>query len=115
MPDIVDAQRDRISMLEERIRQLEDALMPPTIVIPLEYRLTSSEARVYAHLASRDVATKQSIMLALYSDRIDLEPEIKIVDVFVCKMRQKLKRFDVVIETVWGHGYRLVRKREVAA
>jgi two-component system cell cycle response regulator CtrA len=38
------------------------------------------------------------------------EPAIKIIDVFVCKLREKLslsagnKRY---IETVWGRGYRL--------
>lgn len=35
------------------------------------------------------------------------EQEIKIVDVFVCKLRKKLKGLGVSIETVWGRGYRL--------
>ncbi len=35
------------------------------------------------------------------------EPEIKIVDVFVCKLRKKLTSagFETPIETVWGQGY----------
>ncbi|NTI27643.1 helix-turn-helix domain-containing protein [Rhizobium rhizogenes] len=89
--------------------------MPSTLAAPIEYQLTSSESRVYAHLASRDLATKQSIMMALYSDRPDDEPEIKIVDVFVCKLRKKLTRFGVLIETVWGQGYRLAKQTERAA
>ncbi|ANM12075.1 winged helix-turn-helix domain-containing protein [Rhizobium sp. N324] len=108
MDDLVDLQRDRIEFLEERIRQLEEALMPASIPVPVEYQLTANEARVYAHLASRDFGTRQSIMTALYSDRLE-EPEMKIVDVFVCKMRRKLKPFGVRIETVWGQGYRLAR------
>ena len=35
------------------------------------------------------------------------EPEMKIIDVFVCKVRKRLERAGLrnAIETVWGHGY----------
>jgi two-component system cell cycle response regulator CtrA len=36
------------------------------------------------------------------------EPELKIIDVFVCKLRKKLATAtggDNYIETVWGRGY----------
>ena len=36
------------------------------------------------------------------------EPELKIIDVFVCKLRKKLSAVlqgDSYIETVWGRGY----------
>ncbi|HUZ33869.1 MAG TPA: helix-turn-helix domain-containing protein, partial [Xanthobacteraceae bacterium] len=36
------------------------------------------------------------------------EPELKIIDVFVCKLRKKLANAtsgDNYIETVWGRGY----------
>jgi two-component system cell cycle response regulator CtrA len=36
------------------------------------------------------------------------EPEIKIIDVFICKMRKKLANVSLgknYIETVWGRGY----------
>ena len=36
------------------------------------------------------------------------EPELKIIDVFVCKLRKKLAAAtggDTYIETVWGRGY----------
>ena len=36
------------------------------------------------------------------------EPELKIIDVFVCKLRKKLAQAaggDHYIETVWGRGY----------
>jgi two-component system cell cycle response regulator CtrA len=38
------------------------------------------------------------------------EPELKIIDVFMCKIRKKLgaaSNGDNYIETVWGRGYRL--------
>lgn len=43
------------------------------------------------------------------------EPEIKIIDVFVCKLRKKLEdatRGHNYIETLWGRGYRLVDPEE---
>jgi two-component system cell cycle response regulator CtrA len=44
------------------------------------------------------------------------EQEIKIVDVFVCKLRKKLAGLGISIETVWGRGYRLSQqKMETAA
>lgn len=107
MDDLVAVLRDRVATLEERVRQLEDVLTPPWAP-PVEWRLTSAEARVFAHLMTRDMATKESIMAALYSDRADDHVEPKIVDVFVCKMRKKLRPYQIQIETVFGQGYALV-------
>ncbi len=98
--------------LRERIRFLEDALTPLEFQPPIEWQLTQKEAALYAHLASRSVATKNSIMAAIYSPGVDDEPEIKIVDVFICKMRRKLKPFGITISTVWGVGYSLNRAAE---
>ena len=36
------------------------------------------------------------------------EPEVKIIDVFICKLRKKIETAaggDSFIETVWGRGY----------
>lgn len=107
MVDLLETQQIEIETLRERVRQLEKELCPPTVVVPIEWRLTPLEARIFAFLTTREVASKQSIMLAMYSDRVDLEPEIKIVDVVICKIRKKLQRFGVEIVTHWGHGYGL--------
>uniref|UniRef100_UPI00333BC414 helix-turn-helix domain-containing protein n=1 Tax=Mesorhizobium sp. M0050 TaxID=2956861 RepID=UPI00333BC414 len=107
MDDLVIRQQQELDMLRERIRQLEDALVPPSISVPLEWLLTSSEARLFAFLTTRQIASKAAIMQAIYSAGADDEPEPKIVDVFVCKIRKKLKPFGVQIETVWGQGYSL--------
>lgn len=53
------------------------------------------------------VVTKEALMMWLYSLRIDREPEIKIIDVWICKLRKKLKPLGVRIDTSWGHGYAL--------
>ncbi len=42
------------------------------------------------------------------------EPEAKIIDVFICKLRKKLSAYTAgknYIETVWGQGY-LIRGAE---
>ena len=51
------------------------------------------------------IMTKEAILSQLYGG-ID-EPEIKIVDVFICKIRSKLAQAGLpsVISTVWGRGY----------
>ena len=57
--------------------------------------------------------TKAMFLDHLYSG-ID-EPEMKIIDVFVCKLRKKLAQANDgkhYIETVWGRGYRLRDPRE---
>jgi two-component system cell cycle response regulator CtrA len=44
------------------------------------------------------------------------EPEMKIIDVFICKLRKKLADASMgkdYIETVWGRGYMLREPHEV--
>ncbi len=53
--------------------------------------------------------TKEMFLNHLYGG-ID-EPELKIIDVFICKLRKKLSQAtggENYIETVWGRGYMLV-------
>ena len=45
------------------------------------------------------------------------EPELKIIDVFVCKLRKKLAKAcedEIYIHTVWGRGYVLREPEEDA-
>lgn len=79
--------------------------------------LTKKEVLILlAVLRSKGVCTKERLFMELYNG-ID-EPEIKIIDVFICKLRKKLNTSGNMIETVWGRGYqaspafRLVEPRE---
>src|ERR1700690_2195370 len=59
--------------------------------------------------------TKEMFLNHLYGG-MD-EPELKIIDVFVCKLRKKLTQAaggEHYIETVWGRGYVLRDPTEVA-
>ncbi|WP_457094706.1 response regulator transcription factor [Microvirga sp. P5_D2] len=72
--------------------------------------LTGTEYKILAFLAQRQgsTLTKEMLLNHLYSG-MD-EPEIKIIDVFICKLRKKLAVASGgrnYIETVWGRGYML--------
>ena len=68
-------------------------------------RLESRLMRCLAEHLDRTMA-KGILMDALYFDRPHEEPQAKIVDILVCKIRRKLRGSSYVIETVWGQGYR---------
>lgn len=69
--------------------------------------LTGKEYACLEFLATRRgmTVTKEMFLSHLYGGRD--EPEMKIIDVFICKLRRKLSDAGApkVIETVWGRGY----------
>ena len=78
--------------------------------------LTGKEFRIVEFLALRkgSVLSKTAFLSHLY-DSIN-EPEPKIIDVFICKLRRKLEiagARGVSIDTVWGQGY-ILRETEAA-
>jgi two-component system, cell cycle response regulator CtrA len=91
---------DLVVDLETRVASVHDKPVP----------LTGKEYCIFELLSLREgtVVTKQMLLDHLYGG-LD-EPELKIIDVFVCRLRKKLaqatggKRY---IETIWGRGYRL--------
>jgi two-component system cell cycle response regulator CtrA len=80
--------------------------------------LTGKEYRMLELLSMRKgtTLTKEMFLSQLYGG-MD-EPEIKIIDVFMCKIRKKLANASngkEYIETVWGRGYLLCEPQEVKA
>ena len=70
--------------------------------------LTGKEYGIIELLSLRkgQTLTKEQFLNHLYGG-ID-EPELKIIDVFICKLRKKLSvaaKGESLIETVWGRGY----------
>jgi DNA-binding response OmpR family regulator len=107
-----------------RIRQLTDSLE----VFALEHivpsgpwaedvvpgaRLTRKETRILSRLleAKGRVVSREQLMNALYFDRAEDEPQIKIVDVFICKLRRKLAGSRVCISTVHGQGFSIAEMK----
>ena len=80
--------------------------------------LTGKEYGIIELLSLRkgSTLTKEMFLNHLYGG-MD-EPEVKIIDVFVCKLRKKIADMtdgDNYIETVWGRGYVLRDPQEAAA
>ncbi len=74
-------------------------------------RVMPKAGAILVELARRpgETRSKQQIMDALYGD--EDEPEMKIIDVLVCKLRQRVIEATGgidVIRTVWGRGYQFV-------
>lgn len=92
--------------LEGRIEQLEAAL-GLGFLTPVEWGLTGQMTRLFGCLMTRELMTTDAAMAAMYRERVgaDDEPDPKIVDVQICKMRARLKPFGLSIETRWGQGY----------
>ncbi len=69
--------------------------------------LTGKEFAILELLVLRKgiAQTKETFLNHLYGGRD--EPDIKIIDVFICKLRKKLQTAGVgsLISTVWGKGY----------
>lgn len=79
-----------------------------------EIALTKKEYQIAEILALRKgcVLSKEAILDHLYGG-LD-EPNPKIIDVFICKIRKKLLSAgaDDLIQTNWGRGYMIVERRE---
>ena len=84
--------------LDERVVSVDDH----------QVHLTGKEYDILELLSLRKgtILTKEMFFKHLYGGRY--EPELKIIDVFVCKLRKKLAQAtggNHYIETVWGRGY----------
>lgn len=75
--------------------------------------LTGKELSMMLLLASTPgrVLSKEILLTQMYVEGIDDEPVMKIIDVFICKLRRKFENIHPdsakFIETVWGRGYML--------
>ncbi len=78
------------------------------IMVPL----TAKEYACLEFLGQRRgmTVTKEMFLQHLYGGRD--EPEMKIIDVFICKLRRKLAEAGSppLIETVWGRGYTIANE-----
>ena len=114
-------QQELMARVHAIIRRAKGFSQPMLAVGPLSLNLGSREVRVdgrEVHLTGKEYAilelltlrkglvlTKEVFLNHLYGG-ID-EPEAKIIDVFICKLRKKLAQAGAgeLIGTVWGRGY----------
>ena len=121
-------QAELVARMQAVVRRSKGYSQPSLRVGPLTLNLDSREVDVAGqpvHLTGKEYAilellvlrkgmvlTKEAFLNHLYGG-MD-EPEMKIIDVFICKLRKKLAQAGAgtLIGTVWGRGYML---REPAA
>jgi DNA-binding response OmpR family regulator len=92
--------------LRERIRQMEDAA-GFNLDAPPQLLLSPLEARVLGVFRRHERVSREQLLQAAYAHRPNHIPEIKIVDVVVCNLREKTLKFGIAIRTHWGFGYSL--------
>lgn len=96
----------------EQIRQLQEMLAPP-FVVPENWGLTKTLKRTLSILLSANFVSKERLFASLYGDRL-VSPGQETVGALVCLLRKKLAPFGIVITTIWGEGYRLENRNELA-
>lgn len=107
---------------QKRIRQLEEenadlraeiewlkaesstALTEVEWIVSRRLGLTKAEWRFLRYLLGRGYVTYEGIYTALFADR---ERHPHIVSVYLCKMRPRLRKHGIVIETLWGTGVKM--------
>jgi two-component system cell cycle response regulator CtrA len=110
-----------IARMQAVVRRSKGFSQPTLRVGPLTLNLDSREVTIESktvHLTGKEYAilellvlrkgmvlTKEAFLNHLYGG-MD-EPEMKIIDVFICKLRKKLAQAgaDNLIGTIWGRGY----------
>ncbi len=113
--------QELLARIQAVVRRAKGFSQPTLSVGPLLLNLGSREVTVegrVVHLTGKEYAilelltlrkgvvlTKEAFLNHLYGG-MD-EPEVKIIDVFICKLRKKLAQAgaDNLIGTVWGRGY----------
>ncbi len=119
-----------VARMQAILRRSKGYSEPTLRVGPLQLNLDSREVSVDqqpVHLTGKEYAilellvlrkgmvlTKDAFLNHLYGG-MD-EPEMKIIDVFICKLRKKLQNAGAghLISTVWGRGY-MLREEETRA
>lgn len=96
----------------EAARQLREMLAPP-LAFPLAWRLSPAESRLLSALYSHPNGMTREALHTVIERDIEIESEIKIVDVFVCKLRAKVTAHGIKIRTLWARGYVLSEGREL--
>lgn len=103
--------------LQEQVEYLRADNAADIMPVMKAFKMTMREARLFLLLkrSPKMQASRENLLNRLYAEEADEAPQIKIIDIFICKMRRKLKGSNWRIETVWGSGYKLVGSGDLEA
>lgn len=107
---LLEEQAARIDALEGRVIDLEQALqIDKAANVQAAFDISETLAQLLIMLADGKPRNKERLHAGLYYRRPEIdEPEVKIMDTLVCKLRKHVEPFGIEIATVWGSGYRIV-------
>lgn len=77
------------------------------LTVKQRFKLTLTEARLLTALADGRPHSKRALYEYVYQDEFDNFPEMKIIDVLICKIRKKIFPFGIKIATIHSAGYEL--------
>jgi DNA-binding response OmpR family regulator len=103
---------EEIATLKNEIVLLKEVVTPDlNTAVEMRLKITRTEAALLSMFIRNPVIlTKEAAYLALYGGRTGEWPEIKILDVLVCKFKKRLHDQGApmpLTETIWGRGWRL--------
>lgn len=93
--------------LLDRIEQLEQELGLKTD-FPPEFSIPRNMMPLLGILLKREIISREGALIAIYSGMPNTwgkQPDPKIIDVFICKLRVRLRKYGVKVSCKWGLGY----------
>lgn len=102
-------QAHRVEELEERIRQLTGELHATEYVAPHELGLSMTQTRMLGLMLRHDRVVSGDTLFEATRNHMTrkTEPDQKLMQVQIWKLREKLEPFGLTIETIFGFGWRL--------
>ena len=98
----------KIYDLEATVQSLKEVNSDSLVLsIKDKFRMTLMQARLLTALADGRPHSKRALYEFVYHDEFNDPPEIGIIDVFMSKVRKKIRPFGMSIETMRGAGYKL--------
>ena len=94
--------REERDEAQERVRQLEDAL-GINIPFPRSMNLTPTEAVFLGVILRRKYVSIEALHIALNKE----DSTNNLIKVHICKLRRKLKKFNIHFKTDWGNGFQM--------
>ncbi|MBW6506175.1 MAG: helix-turn-helix domain-containing protein [Rhodobacteraceae bacterium] len=109
------AVEDQVEKLAETLEYVTGKDVGERAEVMHRWHLTPGQAQLFLILkrANGAVLSAETIHNRLYHNRIDDPPQIKIINVFICKIRQRLAGSPFRIITIRDTGYRLVEEGAV--
>jgi DNA-binding response OmpR family regulator len=89
----------------DRIEELE-GLLGINLKLPNEFGLTPTEMRCVGAIVRRGIVNQEAIYTAIYGSRPESQqPDMKIIDVYICKARKKMASKGFALKNNFGVGY----------